>query len=462
MTRCAGLLLLVVTWPAGAVEYTVDQFNVDAVDIAPGNGECSAGLMGPLLGGQCTLRAAIMETNATPGADNVLIPLRDPTGIPELEDLDLPTSVPIVLDLKGDDNSAAVGDLDITDDLTISVEPEFLILASSTLFDQLLPIIDASALDDRIFDVRSPAGDVQLNGLVLTGGTATGSSGGALDVAGGLSGEVTLLAVDVVGNWATSGAAVSARSPVRIFNSRIRGNVAANNGGIVVADRTSMSIELSSLYGNAAPASGGAVLANSNGPTAANVRILSSSIVANESSAVVVAGNALAQLQSVTVSENTRYAILTRFIPAAANPPQLLLSHTVLAGQGVRNCFITEETTAAFQTTDDFNLSDDSSCAEITAGVTNLSDIPAGLAGAVPDPLSWHWIDLPEPESALIEAGSEVAVDFESVGCVLVDQRGLARPFQGLEGADASVAPRCDIGALEYRPELLFASGFEL
>ena len=444
---------------ASAVEFTVDQFTIDAVDIAPGDGSCNAGLVDPGTGGQCTLRAAIMETNAVPGADKILIPLRDPTGIPQLEDLGLPISEPIILDLTGEDTTAEAGDLDIQDDLTISVTPETLVIAPSRLFDQVLPIIDASRLEDRIFDVRPNIGDVQINGLVLTGGSVSGS-GGALFVWHGLTGEVTLLAVDIASNSANSGAAVFARSPVSIINSRVRGNVADNNGAIILASATDVTVGLSSLYSNTAPGAGGVVAARSSGAVSASIRVLSSSITANDANGIDLVGDSFGQLQNVTVSGN-REGIIARFSAIAPNPPSLLLSHTVLANSAIRNCTIADETTAAFQMVDDFNFDDGSSCDEIAAGVTNFSNIPAGLSGAAPDTQSWHWVDPPMMGSPLIDSGSETAVDFDMVGCVIADQRLLMRPRYGVEGADESKPARCDIGAIEFLPERLFANGFE-
>ncbi|MDZ7733127.1 MAG: hypothetical protein U5R31_08420 [Acidimicrobiia bacterium] len=70
----------------------------DAVDAVPGDGLCDTG------DGTCSLRAAVQETNATPGADTVTIAAGvDPT-----------------LSITGTgEDAAATGDLDITDDLTL-------------------------------------------------------------------------------------------------------------------------------------------------------------------------------------------------------------------------------------------------------------------------------------------------------------------------------------------------------
>jgi CSLREA domain-containing protein len=70
----------------------------DAVDAHPGDGQCAS------VGGVCTLRAAIQETNALAGADLI----RLPRGWYRLT-------------LAGpDEDFAATGDLDVTDDLTLA------------------------------------------------------------------------------------------------------------------------------------------------------------------------------------------------------------------------------------------------------------------------------------------------------------------------------------------------------
>jgi len=112
----AGLLILA---PAFSAEFVVNS-TADAIDIDPGDGVCATA------DAECTLRAAIMEANALPGADIVdLTAINDPAS-------------PILLTLEGVDENwveagpgaeqpclaeilpeAAIGDLDITDDLEV-------------------------------------------------------------------------------------------------------------------------------------------------------------------------------------------------------------------------------------------------------------------------------------------------------------------------------------------------------
>jgi uncharacterized repeat protein (TIGR01451 family) len=119
------ILLLSSLWlaasmlPAFATDFTVNNSS-DAVDINPGNGICVTA------GSNCTLRAAVMEANALPGADTIAVPAGTYeltiTGVDERCDGTTPCTVdgttgayvPVIT------FDASQGDLDITDDVTIT------------------------------------------------------------------------------------------------------------------------------------------------------------------------------------------------------------------------------------------------------------------------------------------------------------------------------------------------------
>jgi predicted outer membrane repeat protein len=124
---------------------------LDLQDANPGDGICDDGT------GKCALRAAIMEANALPGADEVV----------------LPNPGWYRLTIAGSNEDACLtGDLDITDPLTITgLGP-----------DQT--VVDASLLSsDRVFHVRSSA---MVTGLTIRGGTVYSLSGGGIAVTGSL------------------------------------------------------------------------------------------------------------------------------------------------------------------------------------------------------------------------------------------------------------------------------------
>ena len=108
---------------AQAADFTVNDLT-DAVDLAPGDGTCEV----TMATGDCTLRAAIMETNALAGADTITLAADTYTltltGVDERCDGAVPCTgtgtlpadpyVPVVT------ADASMGDLDITGDLTIT------------------------------------------------------------------------------------------------------------------------------------------------------------------------------------------------------------------------------------------------------------------------------------------------------------------------------------------------------
>lgn len=66
-----ALFIVSLSWRLDAAFLVVDS-EADAIDIAPGDGLCSAGPALP--GGGCALRAAIMEAEAHGEADTILLP----------------------------------------------------------------------------------------------------------------------------------------------------------------------------------------------------------------------------------------------------------------------------------------------------------------------------------------------------------------------------------------------------
>ncbi len=113
----------------------------DAVDAAPGNGACATAR------GTCTLRAAVQETNALAGADQI----------------DARGRRPRALDPRAHEDAAATGDLDITDDLTIAGANAY------------LSVIDANGID-RVIDQLAAAAplDLTLRDLTISGGDTDG------------------------------------------------------------------------------------------------------------------------------------------------------------------------------------------------------------------------------------------------------------------------------------------------
>lgn len=153
-----------------ALELEVNS-ETDAVDVLLGDGLCATSA------GECTLRAAVQETNVTRGPDRIYLPAGN-----------------YRLTIAGfDENDGATGDLDVTDNLQLVGDGP-----DST-------IVDANDID-RIIEVAAGV-SVSLSGISLRNGQY---SGGELDfdrlnVVGGLlnRGVLTLRDCRIVDNVAT-------------------------------------------------------------------------------------------------------------------------------------------------------------------------------------------------------------------------------------------------------------------
>jgi predicted outer membrane repeat protein len=172
----------------------------DGPDANPGDGVCEV----TLGAGDCTVRAAIMESNA-----------HEPTPM-NVNDIELGDGHTYVLTIPGAaEDGAATGDLDVTAGLTIN--------GHST--------IDGGNLD-RVLDVF--VGVFRLNdatirnGRAITTDTAT-SIGGGVRIASGLQADFT--GVTFTDNTAFEGGAVYSSGQTRFFSSTIMNNQAIGRVG---------------------------------------------------------------------------------------------------------------------------------------------------------------------------------------------------------------------------------------
>src|SRR6266704_5458625 len=124
----ASLIAPVLASLGRAATFTVDT-TLDVVDTLPGDGVCATAA------GTCSLRAAVQESDALPGADTIVLP----AGI-----------YPLTI-AGSSNNSPNSGDLDISENLAIVGAG-----ARTT-------IIDGNRID-RLFDVRNPV-PVSISGV---------------------------------------------------------------------------------------------------------------------------------------------------------------------------------------------------------------------------------------------------------------------------------------------------------
>ncbi len=211
----ACVLLLGVSGAWGA-NFTVNS-TADLPDANPADGVCAAA------DGSCTLRAAIMQANATTGADTITLPAGTYT-----------------LTRVGFDDNASAGDLDITESLTING-------AGSTL-----TIVDGNGIvtNDRVFHILITAEKVTMSGLTIRKGVASADStpkgnGGGIcreDDSGASTREFHLNDVIIEENSAANGGGglYAFGGLVDLKNTIIRGNITPGQGGGIKTESSSV------------------------------------------------------------------------------------------------------------------------------------------------------------------------------------------------------------------------------
>jgi CSLREA domain-containing protein len=176
---------------AHAASFAVNS-TIDDVDATPGDGVCATST------GVCTLRAAIQEANALDGPDTI----------------DLGAGTYTLTIGWGGEDAAATGDLDITDDLTLTgagtmntiidggqVDRVFHVIGSVTVEIAGVTIQNGLADSDSGAGVYNSGGVVTLTDSTLRNNWAWSSSGGAIYNSGG---ELTLIRSTVAYNGTTS------------------------------------------------------------------------------------------------------------------------------------------------------------------------------------------------------------------------------------------------------------------
>lgn len=226
--------------PAYAASYVVNDTS-DAVDVNPGDGTCATST------GVCTLRAAVMESNAQPSDDTITLP----AGTYQLS-------------LAGSNEDAGMtGDLDIKGNLIINGAGE-----TSTIIDG-----DGGVFNDRVIHITG-AFTVSITGTTIMGGTLGGifsANGSELNLTnstvrdnttpyngGGIrmdgSSKLTLNNSTINNNNAVggSGGGIFSTGTDTIINSTISTNTAQNGGGIYIFPGGSVDLINSAVTANQA------------------------------------------------------------------------------------------------------------------------------------------------------------------------------------------------------------------
>jgi CSLREA domain-containing protein len=178
--------------------------------------------------GDCSLREAVIASNAAPGPDVVLVE---------------PGSY--ILSLAGAPDSPAVGDLDLDEDVILYGES-----AATTVIH--------GAGHDRLLDV---AGDAvaEVVGIMLSGGRASEGGGGVVRNRGVLRLRRSVVMAGSLGAPGLPGGGIWSSgegSELEIEASTISGNTATGDGGGIAVDGR-LTLVNSTVSGNSAPAGSG-------------------------------------------------------------------------------------------------------------------------------------------------------------------------------------------------------------
>ena len=413
--------MIVIVWLMAAPAANADTFTVDTtLDLYDGSAACPAGA--------CSLRQAIAAAHSTASADTIEVPAET-------------YALTIERDVSGESDHGS-GDLEIEADAEISIVGTG---AGPT-------IIDASAIDDRVFEVFADR-VLHLRGVSVRGGAA--AAAGAIRNEGTLS----LTSVRVVDNEHGGIDNTGAAAHVGLRNSVIRGNVGAlgglrvqvggatitdsvvrdnltsgPGGGILVESAGSLDVRRTEVSGNQAP-SGGGLAVTGDATAAVSDSTFSDNTATGATVLTGLGGGVLvedtassATFDGVTIAGNHAKAGAAANLHIGDTPDGALavtLHRTLIAEPGAEaNCSVGP----IFAYDTDFSLADDDTC-----GLDDLTDHPSTPAGIGPLAANGG------PSRTRALAADSAAVDAAGDGCGPLDQRGRARPF-GLD---------CDIGAYE-------------
>jgi CSLREA domain-containing protein len=440
-----GLLLVLLPFGAKlahAVTFVVNS-TADTVDTNPGDGVCADG------SGNCTLRAAIIEANALPGADTITLPAGT-----------------YVLTIPGiNEDAAATGDLDITGDLNINGA------------GAVTTTIDGAGLD-RVLHVR--AGNVTLSGVTIQGGNIQSYPVGLYDGGGILNdARLALNGSTVSGNTADIGGGIDNNNILALNGSTVSGNTAIIGGGIS-NDAGALTLTNSTVSGNTATEFGGGI--NNSGDTAIIKRTVSGNTAASGGSGGIfnlgtmamtgstVSGNSTSgrgggignqgtmALTNSTISGNSA-AVYGGGIgnEGTGNEATMTLTNVTVSynaasqgggitGYGTGSHITLKNTIVA-------NSSSGGDCVALFTGSRNLIENPGnpcfGGTGDIIglDPLLGPLQNNGGPtETQALLPGSPAIDAGDNTGCPGDDQRGFSRPYDGNNDGISE----CDIGAYEY------------
>jgi hypothetical protein len=307
------------------------------------------------------------------------------------------------------EDAAATGDLDITGNVTI-----FGAGAGST-------IIDASALDDRVFQVISSTSTLQLNDVTIRNGTVVSGDGGGVYNAGTLVVNDSVLTNNTAAAGQGGGLFSGGGSSATLTRVWVTANMANSGGGIAALGDTthSVTVDIDASAVTANTANNGSTAIYTDRGTVSLVNVTVSGNTSSSLPAVLVASSAAGPLSLTNVT------IANNYVGLANNGGSVRVANSIFANNTLANCASTVSSLG-------HNLDTGNSCG--LAGTGDLSNPNAGLSS-----LGNYGGFTP---THLLQSSSPAREAGDNGLCPLTDQRGVSRPQNNV----------CDIGAVEFLP----------
>jgi|GEM_PF-1854385 len=450
MNKYWVLLLIISALSAQAVEFTVNTTD-DTVDANIADGLCLDSM------GECSLRAAIMQSNIL-GSDEVIY---------------LPRGGVFELTLNNDIDTQGDNDLDIFDSLTLSiVSPEIPIESLS----EMPAIFAGSVVKDRVFEIHAGA-SVNFKGLFIAYGDAADSFshsrlGGGIYISSQVE-EFRISDSILSFNQAGYGAGIYSHAALtRIENTDISHNILTSPalplfgiaGAGVFHAGAQLTMNKTAVHHNVIEALGFFASALQFEGENSEVSVLNSLVADNGIWPLGDSGNMNGitgddvnlYINNSNITGNTWYGI--RF--ESGNEHTLTIRNSVLSHNEFDNCDVLtgELNLGGGETNPAHIISSDDSCLlpELSNNIENAAANLSVLVGRFESlGLQFFSTQYPMKGSVLIDAGSPLDTHSDDVSaCEITDIRGVIRPLNG------GVSNVCDVGIFESG-DLIFQDGFE-